>query len=122
MDHAEPGMQIVREEVFGPVLVMLTYADVDAAVSLANETPYGLQGAVFTESLGTALHMARGLKLGGVMINRSSNTRLDHLPFGGVRDSGSGREGGRYSLEEMTERKLILIDSARAGSPHPLAR
>ena len=56
------------------------------------------------------------------MVNRSSNTRLDHLPFGGTKESGHGREGGRFSVEEMTRRKLLLIDPSMSTQPHPLAR
>ena len=69
-----------------------------------------------------AFRAARGIVAGGVMVNRSSNTRLDHLPFGGTKESGHGREGGRFSLEEMTRRKLLLIDPSMSTQPHPLAR
>lgn len=117
----DPAMRIVCEEAFGPVAVLIAYDDLDEAIAVANSTEYGLQSAVFTGSLDVAFRAARGIRAGGVMVNRSSNFRIDNLPFGGVKSSGLSREGGRYTLEEMTERKLILIDHALAGAPHPLS-
>ncbi len=115
-------MGIACQEIFGPVVVLLSYDRIEDAIALANGTPYGLQAAVFTSSLDVTFAVARGVRAGGVMVNRSSNFRLDHLPFGGVKASGTTREGARYALEEMTERKLVLIDSSLTGAPHPLAR
>jgi acyl-CoA reductase-like NAD-dependent aldehyde dehydrogenase len=119
--NVEPSMKVCSLEVFGPVVSVLPYDDLDAVIAAANDTPFGLQSAVFTRSLDVAFRVARGIVAGGVMINRSSNTRLDNLPFGGAKESGQGSEGGKYSLEEMTRRKLILLDPAMSGSPHPLA-
>lgn len=102
---------VVCEEVFGPVAVLAPYDDLDDVLIRANDTPYGLVGAVFTTSLSVALAVARRLRVGSVMVNRPSNYRLDHLPYGGVKQSGLGREGPRYALEEMTERRLVLIDA-----------
>lgn len=115
-------MDLACQEIFGPVVVVLRYDDLDEAISMANATPYGLQAAVFTSSLATAFTAARGIRAGGVMVNRSSNFRLDHLPFGGIKASGTTREGAGYTLKEMTERKLVLIDATLSGAPHPLAR
>lgn len=120
--NVHPAMRIVCEEAFGPVAVLIPYDDLEEAIATANSTNYGLQSAIFTSSLDVAFKAARGIKAGGVMVNRSSNYRLDHLPFGGIKQSGLSREGGRYTLEEMTERKLVLIDHALTGSPHPLGR
>lgn len=117
---AAPTTRLVCEEAFGPIAVLIPYDDLDDAVVIANSTEYGLQAAVFTSSLGVAMEAARRIRAGGVMINRSSNFRLDNLPFGGVKESGRGREGGAYTLEAMTERKLVLIDPSLSGSPHPL--
>jgi len=122
LTDVEPAMKVCSEEIFGPVVSVMPYAELGEAIAMANDTPFGLQSAIFTRSLDVAFTVARGINAGGVMVNRSSNTRLDNLPFGGVKDSGVGREGGRYSLEEMTRRKLILIDPSMRGSPHPLAR
>jgi acyl-CoA reductase-like NAD-dependent aldehyde dehydrogenase len=102
---------VVCEEVFGPVAVLDTYDDLDEGLVRATDTPYGLVGAVFTRSLSTALSVARRLRVGSVMVNRPSNYRLDHLPYGGVKESGIGREGPRYAVLEMTEPRLVLIDA-----------
>ena len=102
--------RIVCEEVFGPVVVVLPYDDLDDAIARANASPYGLQAAIFTSSLAAAFAAATKLQAGGVLVNRSTNFRLDHLPYGGVKGSGVGREGPRYAIEEMTELKLVLID------------
>jgi acyl-CoA reductase-like NAD-dependent aldehyde dehydrogenase len=118
----EPTMRVCASEIFGPVVVVLPYRELDEVIEAANATPFGLQAAIFTRSLDVAFTVARRVVAGGVMVNRSSNTRLDHLPFGGTKDSGHGREGGRFSLEEMTRRKLVLIDSSMGTAPHPLAR
>ncbi len=122
LSRVRPEMRVACEEVFGPVLVVLPYDTLDEAIEIANATPYGLQGAVFTRSLEVAFRAAREIKAGAVFVNRSSNFRLDHFPFGGVKESGNTREGGRFTLDEMTQVKLVMIDAAMSGSPHPLAR
>ncbi|HYM51063.1 MAG TPA: aldehyde dehydrogenase family protein [Candidatus Limnocylindrales bacterium] len=107
-----PEQQPVNcEEVFGPVAVLTRYDDVETALASANNTPYGLVGAVFTRSLPLAMMVGRRLEAGVVNVNRPPNYRLDHLPYGGVKASGLGREGPRYAVEEMTERRMILIDA-----------
>jgi acyl-CoA reductase-like NAD-dependent aldehyde dehydrogenase len=115
-------MKVCSSEIFGPVVSLMPYEDLDAVIDSANATSFGLQAAIFTRSLDVALRAARGITAGGVMVNRSSNTRLDHLPFGGTKESGHGREGGRFSVEEMTRRKLVLMDATMSSQPHPLAR
>jgi acyl-CoA reductase-like NAD-dependent aldehyde dehydrogenase len=101
--------RLVCEEVFGPVVVVLRYDDLDEAVDQANATPYGLQAAIFSGSLDVALTAARRLRAGGVLVNKSTNYRMDHLPYGGVKESGIGREGPRHAIEEMSELKLIVL-------------
>ena len=108
--------RLVCEEVFGPVVVVLPYRSLEEAVTRANASAYGLQAAIFTSSLGAAFQAATSLEAGGVLVNRSTNFRLDHLPYGGVKDSGVGREGPAYAVEEMTTVKLVLID-ALPGTP-----
>lgn len=103
--------RIVCDEVFGPVAVLAPYDELDEVIDRSNNTAYGLVGAVFTRSLPVALAVSRNLRVGSVMVNRPSNYRLDHLPYGGVKRSGLGREGPRYAVEEMTERRLVLIDA-----------
>ncbi len=106
--------RIVCEEVFGPVIVVLRYRTLDEAIARANASGYGLQGAVFTSSLAVAVAVATRLETGGVLVNRSTNFRLDHLPYGGVKESGVGREGPGYAIDEMTTLKQVLIDPGAA--------
>jgi acyl-CoA reductase-like NAD-dependent aldehyde dehydrogenase len=108
---ATPAMRICRDEVFGPVVAVLAYDTFDEALRLANDTRYGLQASVYTADLAKALRAARTLDYGGVLINEVPTWRTDQQPYGGVRDSGNTREGPRYAIEEMTERRLIIIQS-----------
>lgn len=104
------------EEVFAPLCLVSTYDDLDQAIERANATEFGLQSAVFTGSLDVAMRATRLLRAGAVLVNRTSNFRLDHLPYGGLRNSGIGREGPRFAVEEMTEIKLAVLAPA---TPHP---
>lgn len=99
--------QISCQEAFGPVVAIYPYDDLDAAIEQANATPYGLQAGIFTPDMQRAFQAARKLEVGGVMINDIPMYRADHMPYGGVKESGTGREGPRYAIEEMTELKLI---------------
>jgi acyl-CoA reductase-like NAD-dependent aldehyde dehydrogenase len=102
-----PGeARLMREEAFGPVVVVQGVADVDAALELANASEFGLQGACFTKSLETAFKVSRRLKVGSLWINDASRFRLDTYPFGGVGASGFGREGVRYAMEELSQWKF----------------
>ncbi len=101
--------KIHKEEVFGPTVNLYPVSDFDEALEEANSLPYGLQAAVFTKSVDLAFKAAYGLDCGGVMINDSTDYRLDSMPFGGVKSSGLGREGIRSSLQEMTEPKVICF-------------
>ena len=104
--------RVLCEENFGPVVPVGPFASIEEAVSLANNTPYGLQAAVFTESFARALDIAYKLDVGGVIVNWSSAVRLENLPFGGVKMSGHGRESIHDTLNEMTEQKTILMYDA----------
>ena len=106
-----PDMQVCRDEVFGPVVAVSAYDDVDEALRAANDTRYGLQAAIFTNELDIALRAARTLDFGGVMINEVPTWRTDQMPYGGVRDSGNTREGPAYAVREMTEERLIVIQT-----------
>jgi acyl-CoA reductase-like NAD-dependent aldehyde dehydrogenase len=99
--------RISCEEVFGPVLAVYRYRELDEAIAEANNTPYGLQAGIFTNNLPRAFTAARKLQFGGVLINDIPTFRLDHMPYGGIKHSGLGREGPRYAVEEMTDLKLI---------------
>jgi acyl-CoA reductase-like NAD-dependent aldehyde dehydrogenase len=98
-----------RDEVFGPVAVVQRFGDVDEALQLANDSRFGLQGAVFTGSLASAFRFIDELDVGSLWINDASRFRLDSYPFGGVKRSGYGREGIRYAIEELSQLKFIGI-------------
>lgn len=103
------GARLLTEEVFGPVLAIQPVDSAAEAVALANGTEYGLQAGIFTRDLDTALDVARQLRVGAVLVNDSSDFRIDAMPFGGPRRSGVGREGVRYAVEAMTEPKIVAI-------------
>ena len=109
LTNVTPDMKVCSDEVFGPVVAVAAYDDVDEALRLANDTRYGLQAAIFTNDLDVALRAARTLDFGGVMINEVPTWRADQMPYGGVRDSGNTREGPAYAVREMTEERLVVI-------------
>jgi acyl-CoA reductase-like NAD-dependent aldehyde dehydrogenase len=98
-----------REEVFGPIAIVVPFKGAEEALRLANDSPFGLQGAVFTKSLTTALRFAEEFEVGSLWINEASRFRLDMYPFGGVKQSGVGREGVRYAIEELSHLKFTGI-------------
>ena len=106
-----PEMRVVSEEIFAPVAVVEKFSDFAGAVDAANQTRYGLQAGVFTGNLSNANYAAEHLEYGGVIINDVPTFRVDNMPYGGVKDSGFGREGVRYAMEEMSEIRLIVINS-----------
>ena len=101
---------LAREEIYGPVTILYRFRELDEAIRRANDVEYGLQAGIFTENLGTAFEAAARLECGGVMINDSTDYRIDAMPFGGVKGSGLGREGIRYALQEMTEPKVVCFN------------
>ncbi|MCK8454320.1 aldehyde dehydrogenase family protein [Bacillus safensis] len=101
--------KVVCEEVFGPVVSILPFEELEEAIKEANDSRYGLQAGIFTNQLDVALHAAKELEAGGVVINGTSNFRLDHWPYGGIKRSGLGREGPRFAIEEMTETKMVVL-------------
>ncbi len=107
---APPATRICREEAFAPLVNLSSFADFHEALRQANSTAYGLQAGVFTQSLDHVLDAFDELEVGGVMVNEVSNWRIDPMPYGGVKDSGFGREGLRFAIQEMTEPKLLAIN------------
>ncbi|GAA5051737.1 acyl-CoA reductase-like NAD-dependent aldehyde dehydrogenase [Thermocatellispora tengchongensis] len=110
----DPGMAIAREEIFGPVLCVIPYEGEEEAVRIADDTPYGLSGAVWSADPERALAVARRLRTGQVSVNGGPFNPL--APFGGVKHSGTGREKGRYGIEEFTEYKAIQLPLTGGGS------
>ncbi len=114
LDGVEPDMRVSREETFGPIAPIIKFKDEKQALQLANDSPYGLLGAVYTKDLSRALRFADELEMGWVNVNESTNYWEAHLPFGGRagKKSGIGRVGGRFALEQMTDLKTIVIEIA----------
>jgi acyl-CoA reductase-like NAD-dependent aldehyde dehydrogenase len=104
--------KMLKEEVFGPVAPLVPFSSIEQAINMANDSPYGLQSAVFTRDINKAFDIAYKLEAGGVIINWSSALRVETLPFGGIKMSGHGREGVHDTLEEMTEQKTIIVHNA----------
>ncbi|MFG6200917.1 aldehyde dehydrogenase family protein [Nonomuraea sp. JJY05] len=107
-DRVTPGMRLAREEIFGPVLSVLTFDDLDDAVALANATEYGLAAGLWTADLSTAHKVARALRAGTVWVNCYEEGDLS-VPFGGMKQSGNGRDKSAHALEKYTELKTTWI-------------
>lgn len=107
-----PAMKVMATEVFGPVVSLRPFTDLNEAIAEVNDTPYGLSAGVFTSDITSALVAADRLRFGTVHINETSSARVDLLPFGGVKASGEGREGPAYAVAEMTEERLVTIGGA----------
>jgi len=105
----KPGMKIRDEEVFGPVVVIEPYDDFEQALADANHSKYGLQAGLLTRDAGLMLTAYRELEVGALIVGDTPSWRLDPMPFGGVKDSGLGREGIRSAIEEMTEPRMLVI-------------
>lgn len=108
----DPRLRISCQEVFGPVAVLETFADFDEALRKVNDSDFGLQAGVFTHDIDRAFRAFRDLEVGGVLINEMPTWRIDHMPYGGVKQSGFGREGIRSAIEEMTEPRLMVVNLA----------
>jgi acyl-CoA reductase-like NAD-dependent aldehyde dehydrogenase len=109
--NASLDMKVCREEVFGPVCVVDSYETLDEAISAANGTRYGLQAGIFTGGVEPALRAAQELEFGGVTVNEAPTFRADQMPYGGVKDSGNTREGPAYAVRELTEERVVIIDT-----------
>ena len=109
LSRTRSGMKLVDEEVFGPVVVIEPYDDFEDALASVNHSRYGLQAAVMTRDAGRILTAYRELEVGAVIVGDVPNWRLDAMPYGGVKDSGTGREGLRWAMEEMTEPRMLVM-------------
>lgn len=106
----KPSMKVVCEEVFGPVVTVQRYRELASVLETVSADRYGLQCGIFTKSLPVAFQAIRGLRVGGVIVNGSSTWRTDQLAYGGIKSSGEGREGPRYSIRDMTDERLVLFN------------
>lgn len=104
-------MKVRCEEIFGPVITLGTYSDFDAAIKEVNDSKYGLQAGVFTNDMERIMTAHRDLEVGGVIINDVSSFRADQMPYGGAKDSGFGREGLKYAMDEMTEPRIMVLSN-----------
>jgi len=107
------AMKVNCEEVFAPVTTVRPYRDLDQAIAMVNDSPYGLQTGLFTFDMRTILGAFERLEVGAVVINDVPGFRVDHVPYGGVKQSGIGREGVRSAIEEMTELRVLMLGSER---------
>jgi len=100
---------VYNKEVFGPIVVLEPFSDFDKALDVINDSRYGLQAGLFIRDIGKIRKAWDRLEVGGVIINDVPSFRVDHMPYGGVKDSGLGREGIKYAIEDMTEIRLLAI-------------
>jgi acyl-CoA reductase-like NAD-dependent aldehyde dehydrogenase len=105
----KPEMRISRDELFGPAVAVTPFDTIEEALALANDSVYGLAAGIFTENVEWAMKFAREAEAGNLHINWGSQWRVDLMPYGGLKDSGFGKEGPRYAVEEMTELKMVVF-------------
>ena len=103
------NMNVNCSEVFAPLITLTKFSDFKEAAEDVNDSLYGLQAGVFTENITNAFYAFNNIETGGVIINNVSTYRMDSMPYGGLKDSGNSREGVKYAIEEMTERKIMVI-------------
>jgi glyceraldehyde-3-phosphate dehydrogenase (NADP+) len=104
------GVKVDCEEIFGPVVSLYPIRDLEEGIRRSNAVDFGLHAAVFTSSLASAFRAVEGLEAGGIIVNDSTDYRMDAMPFGGIKSSGLGREGIRFALQEMTEPKPVCFN------------
>ncbi len=109
LTNVKPDMKVICEETFAPVASVIPFDDFDTALSQADDTSFGLQAGVFTKDINRAFHAIKKLNFGGIIINDISTFRTEHMPYGGNRKSGLGREGVRFAMEDMTNIQVIAI-------------
>ena len=110
LENTSRDMKVICSEVFAPVVSLIPYESFNSALEMVNDSVYGLHAGVYTGDIGKAFDAFRKLEVGGVIINDVPTYRADHMPYGGVKESGLGREGLRYSIEEMTEIKTMVLN------------
>ena len=109
MENVRGDAKVNRQEVFGPFALLAPFKSLDEAIAMTNDSDYGLQAGIFTDSLAHAMRAWNELEQGGVIVNDVPSFRVDNMPYGGVKLSGAGREGVRYAIEDMTEIRLMVM-------------
>lgn len=109
LTRVRPHMKVVCEEVFAPLVSVIPFDRFEEAIEAVNDSRYGLNAGVFTSDLNEACQAISDLEVGAVIVNDSSAYRADHMPYGGVKSSGLGREGARFAMEEMTEVRVGIV-------------
>ncbi len=105
----KPDMRVSRDELFGPAVAVTRFSDIDEAIALANDSNYGLSAGIFTQNVDWAMRFALEVECGSLHINSSPQWRADLMPYGGLKESGMGKEGPRYAVQEMTELKMVVF-------------
>jgi acyl-CoA reductase-like NAD-dependent aldehyde dehydrogenase len=105
-----PDMKVMCEEAFAPLVSVVTYRDFDEALRLLADSPYGLQAGIYTQDIRKAFAAVKKVDVGGMMVNDTSIFRVDHMPYGGNKMSGIGREGVRFAIEEMTNLRMVCFN------------
>jgi len=108
--ETSPNMKVNCQEVFAPVVTIHIYKDFEDAVTQVDNSVYGLQAGVFTQDINRIRHAYKNIRVGGLMVNEVPTWRIDHMPYGGVKESGNAREGIRYAMESMTEERLMILN------------
>ncbi|MBI4383811.1 MAG: aldehyde dehydrogenase family protein [Nitrospinae bacterium] len=109
----DPAMKVSCQEAFGPILTVEPYADFQKAIDRVNDSDFGLQSGIFTNQMDKVMQAFDRFEVGGVIVNDAPTFRVDNMPYGGIKESGFGREGVRYSMEEMTEIKLLVLNNCK---------
>jgi glyceraldehyde-3-phosphate dehydrogenase (NADP+) len=110
LENMPSSAKLDCQEVFGPVVTLYSVKDIDEAIDKSNLVDYGLHGAIFTNNLNHAFTAIKKMNVGGMIVNDSTDYRVDLMPFGGVKNSGLGREGIKFALQEMTEPKVVCFN------------
>jgi acyl-CoA reductase-like NAD-dependent aldehyde dehydrogenase len=110
LTETRPDMRVNCEEVFAPVVTLIPYESWDDAVAIINDTPYGLQAGLFTNDMKRIMDAWERIDVGGLQVNSVSTFRVDHMPYGGIKQSGFGREGVKYTIDDMTEIRLMVLN------------
>jgi acyl-CoA reductase-like NAD-dependent aldehyde dehydrogenase len=110
LTQVKPSMKVCCQEVFGPLLMVACYDDFEEAIQATNDSVYGLQAGVYTKDMSLAMKAAREIECGGVIINDTAYYKVSNMPYGGMKRSGFGKEGGKYAVRDMTEEKLVVFN------------